>query len=117
MLSQIFGNVIAATILSIFSQTVFFIVMGAFALIGTLLFFLVTPPEGIDPDMEESDFMIHPHPIPLRMDIKYKSAAEGAPIPLNEPLIHEHEIERECVTPTAKQINFMILNNKQIPSG
>mmetsp|Transcript_23295 Transcript_23295/g.25835 ORF Transcript_23295/g.25835 Transcript_23295/m.25835 type:complete len:127 (+) Transcript_23295:163-543(+) len=61
--------------------------------------------------------MSNPHPTELTMDNKFKSVPAQLFISLKEPLLHEDAIERDCVTPKAKKFNFLIFDNKQIPSG
>lgn len=46
MLSQVFGNIIAAFLIKLFSQTTFFIVMSSLAFLGVLLFLILKEPEG-----------------------------------------------------------------------
>lgn len=46
MLSQVFGNIIAAFLIKLFSQTTFFIVMSSLAFLGVLLFIILKEPEG-----------------------------------------------------------------------
>jgi len=108
MLSQIFGNVIAAFLLRIFPQKVFFMVMSAFAFLGVCLFMLLKVPEQKSKGGGFEPFL-------LQMT---KPARTHLPkeITISSPLLIDSDDDSIDEPQTAK-VGLILLTANQVGSG